>query len=381
MGRRSAEAEFENRVRQVRQASEISQAQLAERAGLTRQAISGIEGGRYVPNTTVALRLARALSCTVEELFLLPRTESAPPLELASTSSTSGTPSPRLAVGHVGDRWIGYPLGAGWELQPGFQSADLVRASAATDPGQLLTPLEQLDHTAIVLGCDPSLGILSAHLAARSSEAHVRWLSAASQVALDAVARGEAHVGGTHLPDPDGADYNLVHARRALGQPGGLVVELARWELGLAVPRGNPKGIGAVADLTHPDVQIVNRELGAGSRVVLDTLLARARIPTSAINGYDRLVGGHWAAAAVVASGGADAAVTLRASAAAAGLDFVPLDEVRFDLVIPRPHLDHPAVAALLELLQGAALRTEIGALAGYDVTGMGTVRATLAAS
>src|SRR5262249_53739544 len=148
-----------------------------------------------------------------------------------------------------------YPLAAGWGQEPGFQSADVVRAPGLMGLDQLLTPLERLERTAIVLGCDPSLGILSAHLAATTAEARLRWLSAASQTALDAVARGEAHVAGTHLPDPDGAEYNVSHARRALGPAGGLVVEFARWELGLAVAAGNPLAIRSVADLGRGHVR------------------------------------------------------------------------------------------------------------------------------
>src|SRR5579862_1612319 len=154
MGRRSAVADLQNRVREVRQLRGLAQGQLAERAGLTRQAISGIESGHYVPNTTVALQLARALGCRVEELFVLPPAEAAPPLELVGGS---GAGSARLVAGRVGDRWLGYPLAAGWELQPGFQSADVLRSAASGHGDYLLTPRDRLEHTGILLGCDPSL--------------------------------------------------------------------------------------------------------------------------------------------------------------------------------------------------------------------------------
>src|SRR5579871_540137 len=201
MGRRSAARELENRVRLVRQQREISQVQLAERAGLTRQAISSIESGHYIPITSVALRLAQVLHCRVEELFVLPPADTVPTLSIVAGGASG---SRRLAVGRVGERWIGYPLAAGWEQQPGFPSADVVRAPTAGGASQLLTPLERLERTAIIFGCDPSLGILGAHLAAHTGEARLRWLSAGSQDALDAAARGEAHIAGAHLPDPDG---------------------------------------------------------------------------------------------------------------------------------------------------------------------------------
>jgi putative molybdopterin biosynthesis protein len=153
-----------------------------------------------------------------------------------------------------------------------------------------------------------------------------------------------------------------------------LVVEFARWEQGFAVGAGNPREVRTMADLTRTDVRLVNRELGSGSRALLDLLLEHAHIPWEAVTGYERVASSHLAAAAAVASGGADVAVTLRASAQAYGLDFVPLDEVRFDLVLPRRVLAHPTVATLLEQLQSRALRTEIGALPGYDVSGMGGI-------
>ena len=375
MGRSVEAPELESRVRHHRMRQGLSQRALADATGLTRQAISAIEVGQYVPNTAVGLRLAHALNCQVEELFVF---RSTPPAPDVMAGSSAG-PADRLAVAHVGDRWISYPLVGDWGLQSGFQSADLVHSRSETnDQPYFLTPIEQLEHTAVLMGCDPSLGMLAAHLAVRHPEARLRWLPTASQPALDAVAAGDAHLAGTHLPDPIGSDYNVAPARRALASTGGLIVRFARWELGLAVARGNPLGIHGVADLARASVRMVNREPGAGSRALLDALLVRAGVPTDKVAGYEHLARSHWAAATAVASGGADAAVTLRANAQAVELDFVALDEVWFDFVIPRHHLSHPAVATLLELLQSAALRAEIGSLPGYDVTSMGAVRADI---
>jgi molybdate-binding protein/DNA-binding XRE family transcriptional regulator len=377
MGRRVQVKNLEGRVRPARLALGLSQGQLAARTGLTRQAISSIESGQYVPNTAVALTLARALHCTVEDLFALPETPADREIELVGEAATGVR---RLAVANVAGRWIGYPLAGGREIQQGFISADiLLPPSGSWREAQYLTPPDRLDRTAVLLGCDPSLGILSAHLTGQSPDARLLWLSASSQAALDAVTAGEAHLAGTHLRDPDSPTFNLFHARRALAQTGGLVVEFARWEEGLVVPPGNPKGLRSVADLTRTHVRVVNRELGSGSRALLDELLERAGIPGAHVAGYTRLVGSHMAAAAAVASGGADAAITLRAAALALGLDFVALDEMRFDFVIPRPHLAHPTIARLLEVLQSATLRSELGALPGYDVAGMGTIKLDLA--
>jgi molybdate-binding protein len=147
------------------------------------------------------------------------------------------------------------------------------------------------------------------------------------------------------------------------------------------VPAGNPTGIRTAADLAQPGLRLVNREPGAGSRALLDGLLAAAGVSGQAVAGYDRTAASHFEVAAAVASGGADAGIALAAAALTYGLDFVPLAEVRFDLVIPADHLAHPAIGLLLEALQTRALRDELGALPGYDVSEMGAIRAEYAAT
>jgi molybdate-binding protein len=168
-------------------------------------------------------------------------------------------------------------------------------------------------------------------------------------------------------------------ARQALGKRGGKVVSFARWEQGLMVVHGNPKHIRSCADLARRDVRLINREPGSGSRALLDEWLRRDRIPSRKISGYERVTHGHFDVAHAVRFGGADVGVGLRAAAHACGLDFIPLADVRFDFVIARDFLRHPTVAVLLELLQSRALREEIGALPGYDVSCMGATVADLA--
>ncbi|MBX5491650.1 MAG: helix-turn-helix domain-containing protein [Chloroflexi bacterium] len=379
MGRRIATPAVQNRVRAVRVQRGFSQQALAARAGLTRQALSAIESGQYVPNTAVALALARALGCRVEDLFLLPESARAFAIDLVAP------PPPdvgRLAVVQVRGRWIGYPLAAELGLYDGFVSADgLLRPDDGPARAELLTASEVLERTALLLGCDPSLGILAAHLARYQREVRLLWLPATSQAALDALANGRAHVGGTHLRDPDSEEHNVPQARAALRSIGGVVVAFARWEQGLVVAPGNPKGLRGVEDLARPDVRLINREPGAGTRRLLDELLARAGVPPRAVSGYERLAPSHLAVARTVAQGSADVGVALRATARALGLDFVPLAEARFDLVIPRDHLQHPAVALLLDVLQSRPLRAELAALPGYDVSATGTVIADLPAA
>ncbi|HXI17723.1 MAG TPA: substrate-binding domain-containing protein [Chloroflexota bacterium] len=395
---------IENRVRARRLRAGLSQGELAEQAGLSRQAIGAVEGGRYVPNTAVALRLGQLLGCRVEDLFALPDALEEREVEIAGAvhSGSQGTPgasgtraerAERVVVAHARGRWIAHPLRRRRGLQEAFASADAVlpasvgiqtvQAAQTGHTARLLLAPERLTRTALLLGCDPSLGIVSNHMTrlARGTEAgRLAWLEAGSQSALDAVATGTAHLAGSHLLDAPSGEYNLPQARQALAATGGVVVAFARWQQGLVVAPGNPKGLQGVAGLAREDVRLANRESGTGSHALLEALLAAAGVPTTAIHGYASVVASHFEVACVVASGGADAGIAIEAAADVYGLDFIPLAEVRFDFVIPADHLEHPAVALLLDALQTRALRDELRALPGYDVDEIGSIREEIAA-
>ncbi len=376
MGRLASDPALHNCIRDVRTSQQLSQQELARRAGLTRQAVNAIEAGRYAPNTSIAMRLARALGCRVEHLFQLDETLVEEPVQLAQ-GATLGTN--RVAIAKIGDRLVAHPLTASRAFVEGFVNADAVLINyQGPDVARLIVPPDRLEHTALLLGCDPSLGALCDHLARRSRDLRLTWLSASSSQALDSIARKEAHLAGSHLRDPGGEGYNVAHARQALGTEGGLVVAFAAWEQGFVVAHGNPKGVHVVSDLARPDVRLVNRESGSGCRVTLDELLQSEGLPTESVSGYKDEVTSHLSVARAVMTGAADVGLALRAAAEVGGLDFVPLSQVHFDLVLPRSALQHPTVSALLDLLQGRALREELSTLPGYEVSRLGSVIADI---
>jgi molybdate-binding protein/DNA-binding XRE family transcriptional regulator len=409
MGRRVATGPLESQVRVRRLQAGLSQQVLAEEAGLTRQAVSAIEGGKYVPNTVVALRLAHILRCRVEDLFELPGGGEEREVEVVTPAARSGVPrvpasralAPvRAVVAYARGRWVAHPLTARRALQEGFACADAVLPSGGAPPApaargagpggvqplvaRLWLDAEHLARTAVLLGCDPGLGIVAGHVARLSrgrDGPRLSWLEEGSAASLAAVASGTAHLAGIHLRDGETGEFNVPQAGRALAATGGVVVAFARWEQGLVVAAGNPKAVRTAADLARDDVRLVNREPGAGSRALLDQMLVGAGVPPTAVRGYDRIVAGHFEVACTVASGGADAGIALAAAAEAYGLDFVPLAEARFDVAVPADHLDHPAVALFLEALQTRALREELRLLPGYDVDELGTVRAEVPAA
>jgi molybdate-binding protein/DNA-binding XRE family transcriptional regulator len=370
MGRRVTATELESNVRAARVAAGLSQQALAERAGLTRQAVNAIEAGRYTPNTVVAIRLAQALACRVEDLFRVPE---ALPSRSAALATGACRPGDRVVVGRVGEKLVAHGLTRKRAAPDGFAAADgIVRGESDI---QLFIPPDEVERTAFLVGCDPSLGMLASWVSRRARDARLVWVPGSSQDALDALRHSTAHIAGIHLRDARTGEFNLAHAERALAHRGGIVMSYADWEQGFVVQRGNPKKLGGVDALARRGVRLVNREPGSGSRALLDQMLKSACIAPERVAGYGHVVHSHMAVARAVADGVADLGLGLRAVAAAQDLDFVPVVDVKFDLVIPNEHLDHPAIDALLEVLQSGTLRAELGALPGYGTGQTGEVR------
>lgn len=379
MGRRIALPSIESRVRQRRSAVGMNQAELSQRAGLTRQTISAIESGQYVPNTAVALRLAQTLGCTVEDLFQIPSQKRTITAELPDGTDAGvlpgRVPSQRVQLARIGKRVLARPMTGVTGLQ---MAADGIVGESDDEDGKvsvdLLIDPRLLEQTVVVLGCDPALGLLGSHLTRRYPALRLLLGECDSMAALRGLRRGEAHAGGTHLHDPVTGEHNLPFIKQELGGQKLLVVTLTEWQQGLIVQRQNPKGIHGPADLARPDVAIVNRAPGAGSRALLDAWLTAARVRPDEVQGYHRELPTHMAVAAAVALGAADAAPGILAAAQAFDLDFIPLQYERFDLAILSGYLDTPPVQALLEMAVSPGYRAEVETLGGYDSSRAGAV-------
>jgi molybdate-binding protein/DNA-binding XRE family transcriptional regulator len=368
-------ASIQNRLAQVRKSRGVTAADLARRAGVSRQTIYAIEAGTYVPNTGVALRLARELEVTVDELFSLEEGDQAPPATftadvLSATAPAEGQP---VRIARIGSRWVGIPSTASPYYIP--EADGVVRRPWESGRAELVVCAkeEATRNRIIMAGCDPAAGLLS-HMVEKAGGVEIVSAAASSKLALHWLREGRVHIAGLHMEDPKTGEFNLPLLRKAFPAGDVTVVTFAWWEEGLLVAAGNPKGIRGVEDLGRKEVGFVNRETGSGSRALLDGLLAKAGIDADAVLGYSRIAYGHLAAAYCVASGGADACLATRSAAIAFGLDFIPLHGERYDLVMLRRTADLPAAQALLDVLQRAALRQKLELLAGYDTSQTGSV-------
>jgi len=188
-----------------------------------------------------------------------------------------------------------------------------------------------------------------------------------SSQSLNLLKQSLIHVAGTHLRDEATGESNLPAVRKHFPKGSVAVISYAIWEEGIVVARGNPKGIKSIADLARKDVTIVNRETGAGSRILLDSHLQQAGVKPGSVRGYEQIAIGHLPAAWQVKNGGADCCMATKTAACVFGLNFIPLTSERYDLVIRTKNLSHPGIQVLLDTLGRTAFRKELEGLGGYD--------------
>ncbi len=291
----------------------------------------------------------------------------------------------RVIVGRVGDQYTVTPISRGAGVITSLVRADgimrIPRFSEGENAGAAVTvhlyrdPAE-IESTIVAIGShDLALDLMAQFLAARHEGLRLASANVGSLGGLIALRRGEAHLGGSHLLDPETGEYNVSYVRRYLPGMDVVLVKLADREQGWIVPPGNPKNLSDWADAARPDITLVNRQRGAGTRVLLDYELGKLGIEPEAVRGYEREEYTHLAVAAAVSSGAADVGLGIRAAARALKLDFVPLAHEAYELVIPYRHYESDLLRPLLDLLQDAEFRAAVAAMPGYEVSDMGQIR------
>jgi molybdate-binding protein/DNA-binding XRE family transcriptional regulator len=373
-----------NNLKQTRIRLGMSQQDLANFAGVSRQTISGVEAGQYAPSTTVALRLAKALGCQVEDLFWLP--QAMPEVEAVPTQTMPIGEPVRLSLAKIRGRWIAHPLvgtdAFRSEMIPADGSGELA-PNASTMRVRLLDDLEKFHHTIVIAGCTPALSLWARAAERWHPQLRIHWTFDNSTTALHRLCQGEVHIAGMHLYDASTGEYNAPFVEAALAEAAfsdttAVLINLGVWEEGLLVQPGNPLQVKGIQDLARSDVRLVNREVGAGSRDLLERSLQAAQIPLSQVQGFDHIVYGHLEVAQTVAEGFATVGVSTASVAAAFGLAFIPLHRSRYDLVTFKSYLEEPPIQQLLSTLGHQRVLAQLEALGGYDISQTGEMVAVV---
>ena len=235
----------------------------------------------------------------------------------------------------------------------------------------LLTPEKADEPELIISGQDVVLDILANYLQQYGVNAARTYLN--SFEGLLSLYQDNVQVVACHLFD--GYDYNASFVRSLMPGVPAVLVNISYRTQGFYVPKGNPKGIKGWSDLGREDITVLNRRVGSSARILLDVELKRLGIPASRVKGYDKIMKSHLTMAAAIAAGEADFAIgTERISRQIENLDFIPLLEERFDLVIKKEMLETKAVQTLLKVLNMPAFREEIARFSGNDYRDMGKI-------
>ncbi len=291
----------------------------------------------------------------------------------------------RVTLGKVGDKLMATPSGKGAGAVMSLVRADGLLTIPAGDEGigagekvqiELLRSKAEVDATLVVIGShDNILDLLANQLhrqqpLIRLSSAHV-----GSMGGIMAIRRGEAHLAGCHLLDEETGEYNISFIKKFIGSTPLSLINLCYREQGFIVQQRNPKNISTFKDITNGKLQFINRQSGAGTRLLTDKILRESEISPTEILGYEHEEYTHMSVAAAVANGSVDAGMGIRAAADALQLDFIPVTEERYDLIIPETFLTDQKVIQVLELIRtDTTFHDKILSLGGYNLRDSGKI-------
>jgi putative molybdopterin biosynthesis protein len=291
----------------------------------------------------------------------------------------------RVKLGKVNNIMTATPAGRGAGAVMSMVQADGFLTVPANSEGlgagekvriQLLRDEYEIENTLVFIGSHDNILDILANLLHRQrpicrlSSAHV-----GSMGGILAIKRGEAHLAGTHLLDEKTGTYNISFIKKFLPDIPLQLINLTYREQGLLVAKGNPLNIKSFEDLAREELRFINRQRGAGTRLLTDMHLNRLGINPEQVSGYDREEYTHMNVASAVASSNADTGLAIRAAAVALDLDFIPVAEERYDLILPKTFLDDPKVIALLRIIrENQEFRQIVKSLGGYDLRDCGKI-------
>jgi putative molybdopterin biosynthesis protein len=290
----------------------------------------------------------------------------------------------RIKLGKVGERLIATPLNRGAGVVMSLVRADGVlvipKNLEGIEAGQevdieLLKEIEDIENTLVCIGShDPLLDLLSDEIQRAKDGFFLSSAHVGSMGAIMSLRKGECHFGCIHLLDPQSGQYNTSYVKKYFKEGEVAIIKFVRRLQGLMVQKSNPKNIKELKDIARADVSFVNRQRGAGTRVLLDYSLNHLKIDPETIRGYEREELTHMTVAAAVAGGTADCGLGVFSASQIMKLDFIPIDNEEYDIIIPTKFLNTPMVKALLNTLNSSEFKDKITSLGGYDVTDCGKI-------
>jgi putative molybdopterin biosynthesis protein len=291
----------------------------------------------------------------------------------------------RVTLGQVGEKLIATPSGKGAGAVMSLVRADGLLTIPAGSEGvgagesvhvELLRTQTEVDSTLVSIGShDNILDLLANQLHRLKSPIRLSSAHVGSMGGIMAIKRGEAHLAGSHLLDEETGEYNVSFIKRFLKNSPLQLINLCYREQGLMVAPGNPKEISGFESIASNGLSFINRQKGAGTRLLTDKVLAESGLDPKQIAGYYHEEYTHMNVAAAVAGGSVDTGMGIRAAALALGLDFVPVAEERYDLIVPLAFLTDHRIRAVLELIRNSRIfKDKVLALGGYDLRDCGSV-------
>ncbi|WP_353684282.1 molybdopterin biosynthesis protein [Thermodesulfovibrio sp. 3907-1M] len=291
----------------------------------------------------------------------------------------------RVKVGRVGENYIVTPMGRGAGLLMSVVRADgyvvVPRGSEGFSQGSevpvyLWRSKEEINNTVVCIGShDNTLDVLYNFLRKRFPHVTLSSAHVGSMGGLVAIKKGEAHIAGTHLLDEATGEYNVPFIKKLLPEKKVVLINLVYRIQGFIVKKGNPKNIKGFEDLTREDVVFINRQAGSGTRLLLDKHLKELGISPDTVKGYDRDEYTHMAVASAVLTGRADVGLGILSAAEALRLDFIPVTEERYDILIPQDFLELPIIQAVLKVIgEDEEFKKAVSLLGGYDIRDMGKI-------
>lgn len=280
----------------------------------------------------------------------------------------------RVKVGKVGDKLVCAPLARGAGAAMSLVRADgfcvIPQESEGFEAGEtvdveLYTDISQIENTLVSIGShDMIIDVMNDMMAERFPGMNLSGTHVGSMAGLMALSRGETVIAPTHLLDEETGEYNISYVEKIFpGEEMALIKGVDRIQ-GIMVKKGNPLGIKGVEDLTR--VRYVNRQRGAGTRVLLDYKLKQAGITPDMIEGYDKEAATHMAIAALVASEEIDAGMGIKPAADAMGLDFIEVGTEEYDFAIKAENLKLPQVQAFRHILESKEFHEKLAEMGGY---------------